>query len=1191
MSGFAIHRNSYQNAQVKAGRFSPVLWENLDGSNLPAGKREVMEKFFTPLRQERPAKEDKKSISPSQERRWARSELFTTASSSPSSSSAWSSSPWSSEASIEREAFLVPRSLLPAQHSKSCVDLSGQGLAFHKDGQRFQESPGLSRRHSKSVDRLAHRSQRLKDELLLHKATSRESSLASNKQAEVLVPQRHHRHLTVRSTGKGILKSGQSPRTDMIRKAKSMEAITAKSVGKVAPLTRKTQEEGQGSRKDAWKEAVRGKEGKPPDQAGMKKRYVEQKQRFSMFLNEITRQVLSPSSLSSLGPKQQQLSPSSHRKKHQSSSTDSSGSKDSKSRGSSTGSIPDNLQAIQKEGTSHFRPSRKTCTSPDSCSVSSAPSLSWYSGGSRQRTANSGSRSPRQQASPGPVRRREESTSPVRDSLPTWQRGRPDHAKTAELGQTLDKNKSRYYNRDISEADILSHHSLRQNSQFGIQRKTTSSEDVSVCKLPQRVIQHGRQMKTDFSKDMSTGNQQPQETGCRRMVAPVGQSRSSPAMEREALNPVDGLTMSRKTATSQKESLVDRDTRSAKDPEQTRDQQMILPETTHDQVSCALDALEAADSGFSPSHGHCPPGQVELRGELDYLKERFSRLQEEYSSTQLTNHFLEEKLEIIAQTMANERLSRNQRIAELLERLIASQDPASGLGTPNTSGSLASFKQHLSLENKDTMSQASSSDLHHVAPPLPFMDIAEETSRPLDMESSHNMNKFVCAASAVSSGVSTTVRTDWLDIQEHDPFMLLERETNMEALKGSPKASSRSTAFTPWKQRAGLPSPSLEQFNISTESESIPEGMSQADALQIPQPMDCRAEALDEQARRHVPSQGGSTPPGSVGDKRSHDSGVTFPYFTDSGATSHSQLSFLKTPLKMSAGISSTESSGDELQEDWLKIFMEKQPNKKERKSPIDYQSAQKILNSLVSSPLAEKGPYRTLEALSSGIRLPRIESVEEYEPYTISGSEYEPSIGTDIEHQAQKSSLHNRPLLDAVYQASNVSEVNYKHSVTTDGKTESDHSVSYPFRSAYKSGYPSSGLSDSVHHAKRSSDAQHQHKDLCVTPHKLRNASMPLYQEAGPKVMSCQTGGVEREFKSSGSPDHVQHPGRPKTHQKRTRPCEGRESGLQPLSNGPGQGRNDTHCYNSLLQVKAAPISSKDPEFGSGHIAGSTLL
>ncbi|KAJ1105927.1 hypothetical protein NDU88_003330 [Pleurodeles waltl] len=1031
MSGSAIHRNLNQNGQGEAGRFSPVLWENPDSSKLQAGKREVMEKFFTPLGQERPTKENKKNVSPLQERRWARSELFTTASSSPSSSSAWSSSPWSSEASIEREAFLVPSSRLPAQHSKSCVDLCGQGLTFHKDGQRFQESPGLSRRHSKSVDRLAHRGQRLSDEMRLHKATSRESSLASNEQAEVVVPQMHPRHLTVRSTGKGILKSGQSPRADIIRKAKSMEAITAKSVSKVAPLTRKSQEESQGSRKNAWKETVREKEGQSTDRAGMKKRYMEEKQRFSTFLNEITRQVLSPSSLTSLGLKQQHLSPSSHRKKHQSSSTDSSESKDSKSRGSSTGSIPDNLQARQKEGTGHFRPSRRACTSPDSCSVSSAPSMSWYSGGSRHRTASSGSKSPQQQASPGPGRRREESTSPVRDSLPSWQRGRPDHAKTAEPGRALDKNKSGNYARDTSESDTLSHYSPRQSSRLALQRKTTSSEDVSVRKLPQRLSQHGRQMKTDLCKDMSTGKQQPQEEGGRSTVAPVGQRRSSPAVEREVLSPVDGMTMSRKTATLQKEALVERDTRAAKEPLQARDQMMVLPETTPDHISCAIDALNAVDSGSSPSHGHCPPGKTELRDELDFLKERFTRLQEEYSSTQLTNHFLEEKLTIIAQTMAHERLSRNQRIAEILERLIASQNTASGLESPNNSSSLASFEQHLSLENKDITRQASSFDVPHVAPPIPFMDVAEETSRPLDMESSHNMNNFDCTTDAVPS-VSTTVRTDLLDVQEQDPFVLLEREKLLEVLKGSPKAGSQSIAFTPWKQRTGLHFPSLEQFNISMESESFPEGISQTDTLQMPQLVDFRVEAVDEQTRRRVPSQEGSSPPGSVGNQRSHDSGIKFPHFTDTGATSHSQLSFLKTPLKNSAANDSTESSGDELQEDWLKILMEKQPNKKEKKSPIDYQSAQKILNSLVSSPIAEKEPYAIQETLSLGIRLPRFESVLDFEPYKILDCEYEPRMGTDIKHQAQKSAYHTRPLLDAVCQASEVSEVNYKHSATT---------------------------------------------------------------------------------------------------------------------------------------------------------------
>ncbi|KYO28150.1 hypothetical protein Y1Q_0009078 [Alligator mississippiensis] len=63
-------------------------------------------------------------------------------------------------------------------------------------------------------------------------------------------------------------------------------------------------------------------------------------------------------------------------------------------------------------------------------------------------------------------------------------------------------------------------------------------------------------------------------------------------------------------------------------------------------------------------------GLEQTWAELEALKEKFSRLQEDYSSTQRSNRLLEEKLLTIAQTMAAERQALNQHVAELLERLI-----------------------------------------------------------------------------------------------------------------------------------------------------------------------------------------------------------------------------------------------------------------------------------------------------------------------------------------------------------------------------------------------------------------------------------------------------------------------------------------------------------------------------------------
>ncbi|XP_069501040.1 uncharacterized protein [Ambystoma mexicanum] len=1152
MSGSALRRKSYQSAQEEANCFSPLHWENPDGSQVPAGKWEVMEKFFTPLHQARPVKEAKKTDSPSQDRRWARAELFSTASSSPSSSSAWSSSPWSSEASIERETFLVPSTMLPAQHSKSCADLSAPGPSFPKGGKNFQEVPGLSRRHSKSVDRLAYRSQRTSAEERLPKVTSLERSLP-----DAMLAQQRSQTLTVRATSKGILKNGPSPRSELIRKAKSMEAITAKSAGKTALPLRKTQGEGQVSGKDGQKERVKGKEAEPPGRAQVKKRYMEEKNRFSQFLNEITRQVLSPSTLSCLGPEHLQVSPSSVKKKRQSSSTDSSGSRDSKSRGSPTSSIP------ERDGGSQTRPSRKRGTSPDSCSGSSLPSQTWQSGSSCPRAASSGTKSPHQQASTGAPRRRDDSPSPQHSPLPTWQRGRPDRAKAAELGQAKFDTYSSFPSTGTDHAPP------QQCMEFSKQRQTGSCAELPVCTPQKRPSQHDRQRKTDSCEEASTYNQPPQHEGKRRTEAREGQGRSGATMEQRGGDPSDHMSMERNPAASNQERQVDTGNASRTSKEPDREPHATLPLATPDALSCPMDAVHC-DS--LPSRGRRPPGQLELRNELDFLKERFSRLQEEYSSTQLTNHFLEEKLQIIAQTMASERLSRNERIADLLERLIAAQDSPSGLGTSNTSSSPISIEKHPHLENQGILCQASSVDMPLVAPPLPFMDMSHNNKSPFHPESSLKVNKLGCIPSAVLSAAETP-KPEWKDMHGYDPFLMQEMEKQLEVLKPTPNTVTRNTAFSPWKQHPGVHSPSLEQFHISMESECSLENMTQSDTLLVPQLIDCMPETMEEHSRRHVSSQAGSSIEAVPEDQRSNASGGTSLFSSDSVTPSFIQHSFLSSSLQMLATFGNSESSGDDLQEDWLRLFMEKQPKKKEGEAPVDFRSAQKILDSLVNTQLEEKGSPPTIEELRLSRHQPGGGSDVEYKTYKVLADDCEPRGSTD---QTQKTSYHTRYSPNATCPPGGDLVIDYECRVTTDAgyATRCDQNAAYPARHTYDCGYPA--------------DVRHQQIGSLDAMSRPINASEPVHQPAMPPGIGypnpCTHG---REVQTNCRPEQLQNQGRP----KRNKPCQGHGSGSRPPLNNPGLQGNDFPYNSSLSRTKAANTASTDQEHRSSYPADSTLL
>nr|XP_060614550.1 uncharacterized protein LOC132764540 [Anolis sagrei ordinatus] len=300
MSSSAVRRKSYKKAQEDAGPYWEGDSASAGGGEVTAGKLQVMEKFFSPVEDEHKGLSDRHRRTDNR---------FATAASLSSSSSTFSSSgssaSWSSDASFDKEAFSAstdsryPRQY--PQHSQSCIDVSRGGrkignhdgtsqIGDHEETAHLAEMEAssfarLQKGHSKSVDRLMHRRQATVDRQI-YKATS----LVFNAETS-----RNNRRNN--TPNKGILKNGE----DRMWKAKSIETITVRptmgkevrgsTLGPARPLQRRQQPPNSLDLSTPQK----------PSLSTERLRRVEEKLRFSEFLNEITKQVMSPSSLNSLG--------------------------------------------------------------------------------------------------------------------------------------------------------------------------------------------------------------------------------------------------------------------------------------------------------------------------------------------------------------------------------------------------------------------------------------------------------------------------------------------------------------------------------------------------------------------------------------------------------------------------------------------------------------------------------------------------------------------------------------------------------------------------------------------------------------------------------------------------------------------------------------------------------------------------
>ncbi|CAM4696880.1 unnamed protein product [Lepidochelys kempii] len=316
---------------------------------------------------------------------------------------------------------------------------------------------------------------------------------------------------------------------------------------------------------------------------------------------------------------------------------------------------------------------------------------------------------------------------------------------------------------------------------------------------------------------------------------------------------------------------------------------------------------QAEGAGAGAKSG--PAGQQDLQQtweELELLKEKFSRLQEDYSNTQRTNQLLEEKLHLIAQSMAAERQTLNQRITELLERLISAQNTICTLERLNISALLSeSAGKHRHMEKANSADSLYSLHISDVAPPPAFMDSASDahttTTTPSQSDSATEANKPGCSSES-DTATPNGDRTPAPNYHSLPPLGQLE-------------SHGRTMAFMPWKQQR--PGELLEHVN-STESECSAEEGAQIHTLPMPHFLYLRQEALVAPSGPTLPPTDALRPP------------------SPQGLLLGGQLELVPVPE-----LSSTDSSdGDEA---WSQGLGEKEPG-----VSLDYQSAQRILDSLL---------------------------------------------------------------------------------------------------------------------------------------------------------------------------------------------------------------------------------------------------
>ncbi|XP_064206221.1 uncharacterized protein LOC135262843 isoform X2 [Anguilla rostrata] len=622
------------------------------------------------------------------------------------SSSSSSSSSWSSEASMQNEAFLVDNrcKLHHTLHSRSCTDISKGKRAFGEEDDEEDTRPLLS------------------DDYHLYRSASLERSLASKDNLEIPESRKPKKAVSsIQLPTKSILKNkqGQSDavgKAGNFRKAKSMEVLSSRN-----------ERTGPGTSK--------GGVGRPINEKDLELRkeearqnLVKEKLQFSAFLNEISRQVLSPARLSSLGVTNAQRPANA---------------------GSTSPKLPREERrgqgCRQEEGKQRQQTNRPS--SADSMASSAHSHCSGYSRSSQHQPHHhhgNTSGSPQLQCH----------TSGSHTDASTS----PENSPSQEQGQGLSGG--------------TQHRGGSNNLQTD---GTNTSPELSPC-LPRHHSHHTR----------SHGHHQYNYSAQHSPPHHPKQAHHSPS--HKDVSPGTPVTPERESHSSRLDSprnIASPEPRQAghmvtevqyKDVMSEAHRLQILQKQNEDlhhtllQTALRMECMEVA---FKTNHQQLEVDLQRTQLELENLKDKFTRLQDNYSSTQQTNQLLEQKIQSVSQSMGGERECLSKRILELTEQMATAQTVQS-LEIIN----VPSLFQETSGKGFEAEEAANQFLLPVAPPPTQFMD-------------NDHYNKIIGTGDNQALGpVLEEEESDWL--------------VAGEGLQQGPGGGQRSvTAFLPWKQEQG----------------------------------------------------------------------------------------------------------------------------------------------------------------------------------------------------------------------------------------------------------------------------------------------------------------------------------------------------------------------------------------------------
>uniref|UniRef100_A0A8C1UU19 Uncharacterized protein n=1 Tax=Cyprinus carpio TaxID=7962 RepID=A0A8C1UU19_CYPCA len=210
-------------------------------------------------------------------------------------------------------------------------------------------------------------------------------------------------------------------------------------------------------------------------------------------------------------------------------------------------------------------------------------------------------------------------------------------------------------------------------------------------------------------------------------------------------------------------------------PEEHEDKRMLQEqnENLHHSLLQTTMQMKCMGAEFKTGHQLLESELQRTRIELSSLMEQFTRLQDNYSCTQQTNHLLEKKLHCVSQSMDGEREQLNERISELTEHLSAAKTTIHSLETMNVTSMLQdALEKHLKSDDPITH------PLPGTTPPAPFMDseLYEKVSMHADDQSLGTLPE--------------EEESDWSEMGE-------------EAQHFAPRVNRADAPYFQWQQRQG----------------------------------------------------------------------------------------------------------------------------------------------------------------------------------------------------------------------------------------------------------------------------------------------------------------------------------------------------------------------------------------------------